>query len=1278
MAGKPISIKALRGAHEVAQVPPRLGVRIVIVAVALQLLLLAALLMLFPSRAGAASVKGELSVATAGGYARLVFTLADEVEADVHLTNGIAIIAFKRAIDVPVDRIVMQAGNYVNAARIDPDGTAVRLALNRKVTVNTMAAGEKLFVDLLPEGWVGLAPGLPPEVVEDLARRARNAEKKERQQEQLTRQRTLPPVRVRVGLQPTFTRYTFGLPALIAVSTERGDDKMTMTFEAPLRFDLGDVLAALPPTVSNVEAQARADSALVQFDFVGKVDVRTFREDNNYIVDIQTSRPRPEAEAYPDLAKIAAGIAAQSAPAPAPKKETQPSQPAKTEQPAKPAAQAKAAPQVKPAESATPAQPAKPAEQAAPAQPAKLPEPAQPAQTPKPAQPIKPGEHAVAQPAKPAETVLPAQPVKPAEIAAPAETAKPQAAPPALVIPDAPKIADAPKTIPAHVEEDVKSPPTPNSGRVTAEARRQGDALRITFPFAQPTSAAMFRRADTIWLVFDSQAPIDIAQIAAQSGLGVRNAVVTNSSDGQVVQLKLDRPKLTSTAADGNSWTVIVGDTMLDPTQPLSAVRTQQAARASVMIPFQQPRTLHRLTDGEIGDTLLVVTASGPARGFLKPQEFVEFNVLASTQGVVIQPLADDVAAELGADKIMVTRPFGLTLSSANARPFSPPANDGARRSGGAGALDPQVWGADREGDYRDRQASLVTAAAGAEEGRRMGTQLDLARFYLARDMVPEAKGVLDVAASDERAAKDGTAFMMRAIANVLLGRGADALKDLSNAAAASRNDAMLWRALAQAKEGKWVEAREGFRALDTETASLPLELQRFAFQEAVRAAVEVNDFGGAATLLGAFDTLGPAQTRDTELVVLKGRVMEGLGRLSEALALYKSAAESSDRPAAVRGQLREIALRQSIGEMKRDDATNALESLAMSWRGDETEADAMQLLSRLYVEDGRYRDAFRLMRTALTHFPQSEASRRIHDESAVAFEGLFLGGKGDSMDPIGALSLFYDFRDLTPVGRRGDEMIRKFADRLVSVDLLDQAAEVLQHQVDQRLQGAARAQVAVKLAVIYLMSHKPDRAISVLRATRSADLPNELRNQRLLLEARAQSDVGRTELAVEVIESMQGREVDRLRADILWRARRWRQAGEQIEKNYGERWRDFAPLTAPERADVMRAAIGYALAEDAIGLDRFRTKYAPKMAEGPDRHAFEVVTAPFNTSAPEFADIARMVSATDTLDAFLRDIRAKYPETSAPAPAVAPRPAAPAQPAVPSRGASAATNRAG
>ncbi|MDN3719921.1 hypothetical protein QW131_13795 [Roseibium salinum] len=36
----------------------------------------------------------------------------------------------------------------------------------------------------------------------------------------------------------------------------------------------------------------------------------------------------------------------------------------------------------------------------------------------------------------------------------------------------------------------------------------------------------------------------------------------------------------------------------------------------------------------------------------------------------------------------------------------------------------------------------------------------------------------------------------------------------------------------------------------------------------------------------------------------------------------------------------------------------------------------------------------------------------------------------------------------------RGDELVRLLAKRLVEVDLLDQAAELLRHQVDNRLKG--------------------------------------------------------------------------------------------------------------------------------------------------------------------------------------------------------------------------------
>ena len=46
----------------------------------------------------------------------------------------------------------------------------------------------------------------------------------------------------------------------------------------------------------------------------------------------------------------------------------------------------------------------------------------------------------------------------------------------------------------------------------------------------------------------------------------------------------------------------------------------------------------------------------------------MEFGTLVSTHGVVIQPRADDLTAEVSSDKIVVTRPGGLVLSAGNGR----------------------------------------------------------------------------------------------------------------------------------------------------------------------------------------------------------------------------------------------------------------------------------------------------------------------------------------------------------------------------------------------------------------------------------------------------------------------------------------------------------------------------------------------------------------------------------------------------------------------------------
>jgi tetratricopeptide (TPR) repeat protein len=769
-------------------------------------------------------------------------------------------------------------------------------------------------------------------------------------------------------------------------------------------------------------------------------------------------------------------------------------------------------------------------------------------------------------------------------------------------------------------------------------------------PFAGPTPAAVFQRADTLWLVFDSPAQMDLTALQADNDNGIREVLFERGDDGAaIVRIKLARPRMASLEADGPAWIVNIADATTAETRPLAIARSIVGKnRASIAIPFDSARAVHTIKDPDVDDRLLVITALGPVRGFLKVQDFVELRALPSVHGVVIQPIADDIAAELGVDKITIGRPTGLSLSATAL------GQQQVAVSFRAFTFDTQVWGFDRDAPFNARQSELIGLAASAPVSKRRQARFNLARFYLAKEMAPEAKAVLNVALTDQRASEDVTGSVLKAVADVMLDRPDDALKELSKPQVGNQQDAPIWRAIALARQGRWAEARDIFRTVSAAVGALPIELQRMAMKEALRSSIELRDFNNAARLVNDFETVGVTPDLEPTINVLLGRLYEGLGRTEDALASYRAAAVSSDRRAAAQGRLRETVLAFATGSMGRKDVINDIETLTTVWRGDETETEGLKLLAHLYTEDSRYRDAFHVMRTALLAHPNSDMTRKIQDEAAATFESLFLGGKGDALPPVEALGLFYDFRELTPIGRRGDEMIRRLSDRLVGVDLLDQAAELLQHQVDHRLQGAARAQVATRLTVVYLMNRKPERALATLQSTRVADLSNDLRDQRLLLEARAISTLGRHDVALELIANINSHEAVRLRSDIQWAARRWREAGEQIELLYADRWRQFPPLNDGERSDILRAAIGYALGEESIGLARLREKYQAKFADGPDRRAFDVVTAPIGTNGVEFQDVAKKIASVDTLDTFLRDLRARYPETSAVSPSEA------------------------
>jgi tetratricopeptide (TPR) repeat protein len=1164
-------------------------------------------------------VRGEATFSAANGYARLVVKLAEDVESQVTAAGSIIVIRFKRPVDVPIDKLSDAVPDYVASARRDPDGSAIRLSLARRVTINTMNAGERVFVDLLPDTWTGPPPGLPAEVVRELAERARVAERALRQARAASEAKKRPPIRVRALVQPTFVRFVFEMPDGVGVSSVLNDQKLTLLFNAVLSFDLADAKVSAPPNIASIGQRVEGDTSAVDITLIGDVDVHSFREEKNYVIDVAFQQAEKQSASNALLsAPATAARAAPEKPATEPPVSRQSGEqaPLTSETFAKEAnIEIKSEPGPKTSPAAEAPKPVRPLQEP----------PAASAETPAAAKPRSSHAAEAPKPMRPAQET----PVAPAEASVAA--------------------ASSPQKMTPAASEAVPEASADGSG-ARVEARRDSDGLRLMFSFATTTPAALFRRADTVWLVFDSTKPMDVEPIRTKGGALIAEVSRLALDKGQAIRIRLNRPQIPSLVGDGQkggvNWTVTFADTMQTAPQPLMALRNiADPALANVTVPLSQPGLLHRFVDPEAGDTLMVVTAPLPVRGFIKRQDFVEFSLLESVHGVAVHPNSEDVSAEIASDKIILGRPGGLTLSSADVAAERAPA---AVRP----VFDIEGWHKNQEGDFSARQDELVTAAASAEPDQCAQARLDLARFYMSRGMYLEAKGAADVVLADSKPGlEDNATLMVHAAASILMGRPELGLKDLANPVIGTNYDSQMWKGLAYARQEKWADAREKFKNVEFAITSLPIELQRIVITEAMRASIETRDYPGAAKRSNDLDVVGISPELKPAISVLRGRLAEGLGHDKDALDDYKVAVNSSDRAAAADAKLFEIALKQKRDEIAQADALRELELLSVMWRGDGIEARTLQMMARIYSDTGHYGESLAAVKTATRLQPNSEASRAAQDAASALFSQLFLGPKGDDLPPVDALGMFYEFRELTPIGRRGDEMIRRLADRLVAVDLLDQASELLQYQVDKRLEGAARAQVAARLAMVYLTNRKPDRAIAALRSTRIADLSGELRQQRLLLEGRAQSDVGRHDLAIDIISNIPGREAIRLRSDIYWAARQWRESSEQIELYYGDRWRDFKPLNTVEKGDVIRAVVGYSLAEDAIGLARFREKYAPLMSGDTDRVAFETASKPAASNSAEFTQIAKMAANVDTLDGFLREMKARFPDAAARAP---------------------------
>lgn len=780
---------------------------------------------------------------------------------------------------------------------------------------------------------------------------------------------------------------------------------------------------------------------------------------------------------------------------------------------------------------------------------------------------------------------------------------------------------------------------------VTSSVAEADNGISLRFTMPTESASAVFERGGSLWLVFDQPFDFDPRGLVDAGSLlteRVTRVAQRPHLDALILRLKLNGVQNAVVERDQNDWLIYLKDTPAKPRFPLKPNASSQAGQGQqVFVPATDIGRKVEFEDPDVGDQLITLPMLRQGNGLADNYSYAAAQLLESAQGVVVMPETDFVSVERFQDGIAVRSTGNNELSATRL-----PTDDGASTAanGFTRLIDFDGWRLGPPWEYRKNKARLFYELSLQQPEDRNEVRWRIARYYLAHGRASECLGMLDVMLLDDPLLSQNTDFLaVRGVANFKQGRLEAAETDLSSRELEAEQDAELWRTLVSESLGAYDEALEFYRR-GRDVMGTYDEYDRAEIELAViRAAIETGNIELAQRELDLINGLELTEAQLSEQLFQRARIAEMQGQYDEAFEQYDALADAPQRWLSARARYARIKFGIKNGDLTAEDAIDQLERLRYSWRGDRFEAQLLDDVAGHYFETKQYEDGLEALQLAISYHPDIADEKRMLLRQQFVFKQLFLEGRADEMSPIKAISLFDKFRHLTPLGAEGDLLVRQLSDRMVTVDLLERAANVLDYQIRERTEGVARANIAAKLAQIYIMDEKPDLALEILRATREPRMPQDVIAKRRNVEARALVEQARYEEAEVLLEGDRSTIAETIRADIYWGAQNWPQVVSTVRRLLGDGWRRNEALTAVQRLNLVRLSIAMTFAEDRAGLIEMRRRYINQMRGGDFANAFDMLTNDQELTGRELNSIASQIASVEKLQTFMRDYRNEF-----------------------------------
>lgn len=817
----------------------------------------------------------------------------------------------------------------------------------------------------------------------------------------------------------------------------------------------------------------------------------------------------------------------------------------------------------------------------------------------------------------------------------------------------------------------VAAAPLPNPEGFVVSARKTESGLTLNFPWEQRTAAAVFERGRNIWIIFSRQGDAKLPLLRTVLPPSVVDVQQYAYPENTVIRLTTDGSLHAgiSQATNGFGWNVALGPQAAPAMQDVSLKANNLTHEQELILGAYDVSSPVRFYDPHVGDWLIIIPSYEQGRGILYDRTFPEFALLKSAQGIPLVAANTSLATDVSRAGISLRQSGGLAISSI----IQPISNQLQPITTGANAavfFPYQDWFV-APAEFHNALSQRLLAIASAGKDKKPEGLLGMMALYLGQGRAAEAKGYLDMLrASYPEFYKANKLALYDAATSTLLGRMTEAAQYLTATELASVDEARLWQEVV----GLYVAPKTAVEEIQQQAAqpaaaaapavmpsTAPAEFHYLKWNNlyirfyppglrqylAKTAADNYLATGEEEKALAAYDSLikdsileplGLDAEYTLAMVALKKKQYAQANEVLERLSK-----QHHNRAIQARARFALAMMRYQKGEANADATAEALQLIRTGWRGDALERKILDTLVNIYKDEKRYDDTLRSLKAITENFPSDPEILNISGQMTELFQQLYLDGMADEMPPLKSLSLFYEFRDLTPVGPKGDLIIQHLADRLAAFDLLDRATQLLEHQIKYRLSAADRSRVGARLALLHLLNTHPQEALDVLQSTNFGGNTPELQRQRQQLMAEALSRLGKNTEALGMLGNDTTPGSNLLRLNIVWAMKDWPNVVNAAEDMLAQRPNLTDPLTASETEILLKLALAYSFEGNNNQLRYLRDYYANLIPDSAYKKIFDFITNDTNPVDPEdVAMITKQISNTEGfLDTFKAQIKA-------------------------------------